>query len=216
MFHQLRCCCFHLDYSCRDSYWCHVVLVSFFMLVLLFFGGGRGVILVVLMLSNLDIDWLTGFPWLPVTVGFHTRRGPTCVCCVYHRLCRAQTQTSPRECPPTSTTGIVSRGYCCCRWRHRYCDQCQQTVSVLVVTVYLQKHYDPQYLETIPHRLDSNRMLKCAVSPCLDSVVKTVSKTVGSALTPLTTVCNDRSKTELAILSHTKLPPLIICSNYDR
>ena len=28
----------------------------------------------------------------------HARCGPTCDCCVYHRLRRAQTQTSPREC----------------------------------------------------------------------------------------------------------------------
>ena len=48
----------------------------------------------------------------------------------------------------------------------------------------------------------------------LVGVVKTASKIVGSALTPLTTIYNDRSKKELAILSQTQLTPLIICSDY--
>ena len=47
-----------------------------------------------------------------------------------------------------------------------------------------------------------------------DRVVKTASKIVGSALTPLTAIYNVTSKKELAILSQTKLTSLIIRSNY--
>ena len=49
----------------------------------------------------------------------------------------------------------------------------------------------------------------------LDRMVKTASKIVSSAVTPLVATYNDRSKKELAILSQTKFTPLI-CSNYCR
>ena len=62
----------------------------------------------------------------------------------------------------------------------------------------------------------------CIVNMCvvrrhqLIRVVKTTFKIVNSVLTPLTAVYNDKSKKEPAILSQTKLTPLIICSNYCR
>ena len=49
------------------------------------------------------------------------------------------------------------------------------------------------------------RRLQPAQKRRLDRVVKTASKIVGSELTSLTAIYNDRSKKELAILSQTKI-----------
>ena len=52
------------------------------------------------------------------------------------------------------------------------------------------------------------------ISQCQRSWLDRVVKIVGSELIPLTAVYNDISKQVLAILSQTKLTPVIICSDY--